>query len=94
MAGSRFGVVQYSHLGAVQVIQMDDKTVTSLTSFKVKVKALEWIAGGTWTPSALKYTYDNLIVPGRRPGTKVPSPLFNASVTHWIKDTPFFLCLL
>ncbi|XP_067094346.1 collagen alpha-2(VI) chain-like [Osmerus mordax] len=71
VSGSRFGVVQYSHFGAVQAIRMDDKTVTTLTSFKVKVKALEWIAGGTWTPSALKYTYDNLIVPGRRPGTKV-----------------------
>ncbi|CAB1321311.1 unnamed protein product [Coregonus sp. 'balchen'] len=42
-----------------------------LTSFNTKVKAMEWIAGGSWTPSALKYTYDQLIVPGRRGRTKV-----------------------
>uniref|UniRef100_W5MSL6 VWFA domain-containing protein n=1 Tax=Lepisosteus oculatus TaxID=7918 RepID=W5MSL6_LEPOC len=50
---------------------MDDPEVTSVASFKAKVKAMEWIAGGTWTPSALKFTYERLIVPGRRPGTKV-----------------------
>lgn len=30
------------------------------------MKRLEWIAGGTWTPSALKYAYDNLIRNARR----------------------------
>lgn len=30
------------------------------------VKRLEWIAGGTWTPSALKYAYDTLIRDSRR----------------------------
>lgn len=30
------------------------------------VKRMEWIAGGTWTPSALKYAYDNLIRDSRR----------------------------
>uniref|UniRef100_A0A4W5MCK7 VWFA domain-containing protein n=1 Tax=Hucho hucho TaxID=62062 RepID=A0A4W5MCK7_9TELE len=30
------------------------------------VKRLEWIAGGTWTPSALKYAYDHLIKDSRR----------------------------
>lgn len=30
------------------------------------MKRLEWIAGGTWTPSALKYAYDNLIKDSRR----------------------------
>lgn len=30
------------------------------------VKRLEWIAGGTFTPSALKYAYDNLIRDSRR----------------------------
>lgn len=30
------------------------------------VKRLEWIAGGTWTPSALKFAYDNLIKDSRR----------------------------
>lgn len=71
VSGSRLGVVQYSHQGAVQAIRMDDKSITSVTSFKAKVKAMEWIAGGTWTPSALKFTYEQLIVPGRRLGTKV-----------------------
>lgn len=69
--GSRMGVVQYSHQGAVQAIRMDDHGVASVSSFKAKVKAMEWIAGGTWTPSALKYTYEQLILPGRRKGTKV-----------------------
>ncbi|MBN3306082.1 CO6A2 protein, partial [Amia calva] len=71
ISGSRLGVVQYSHQDAVQAIRMDDPDVTSITSFKAKVKAMEWIAGGTWTPSALKFTYDNLIMPGRRLRTKV-----------------------
>lgn len=30
------------------------------------MKRLEWIAGGTWTPSALKYAYDHLIRDSRR----------------------------
>lgn len=30
------------------------------------MKQMEWIAGGTWTPSALKYAYDNLIRDSRR----------------------------
>ncbi|XP_071251972.1 collagen alpha-2(VI) chain-like isoform X2 [Salvelinus alpinus] len=71
VSGFRLGVVQYSHQGAVQAIRMDDRGITSATSFNTKVKAMEWIAGGTWTPSALKYTYDHLIVPGRRGRTKV-----------------------
>ncbi|KAJ8013227.1 hypothetical protein DPEC_G00051080 [Dallia pectoralis] len=70
ISGFRLGVVQYSHRGAVQAIRLNDRRVTSVTSFKTKVKALDWIAGGTWTPSALKYTYDQLIVPGRRRRTK------------------------
>nr|XP_023991954.1 collagen alpha-2(VI) chain-like [Salvelinus alpinus] len=70
VSGFRLGVVQYSHQGAVQAIRMDDRGITSATSFNTKVKAMEWIAGGTWTPSALKYTYDHLIVPGRRGRTK------------------------
>lgn len=35
------------------------------------MKQLEWIAGGTWTPSALKYAYDNLIRDSRRAKAKV-----------------------
>lgn len=30
------------------------------------MKQMEWIAGGTWTPSALKYAYDHLIRDSRR----------------------------
>ncbi|XP_028969239.2 collagen alpha-2(VI) chain [Esox lucius] len=70
VSGPRLGVVQYSHRGAVQAIRLNDRRITSVTSFKAKVKAMDWIAGGTWTPSALKYTYDQLIVPGRRGRTK------------------------
>lgn len=34
--------------------------------FQEAMKQMEWIAGGTWTPSALKYAYDNLIRDSRR----------------------------
>ncbi|XP_061090152.1 collagen alpha-2(VI) chain-like isoform X1 [Conger conger] len=71
ISGSRLGVVQYSHQEEVQAIRMDDASITSMASFQAKVKAMEWIAGGTWTASALKFTYEKLILPGRRPGTKV-----------------------
>ncbi|XP_073348110.1 collagen alpha-2(VI) chain [Pagrus major] len=64
--GTRVGVVQYSHSGTFQAIQLDDPKIDSLSAFKDAVKRLEWIAGGTWTPSALKYAYDNLIRDSRR----------------------------
>uniref|UniRef100_H3CR50 Collagen alpha-2(VI) chain n=1 Tax=Tetraodon nigroviridis TaxID=99883 RepID=H3CR50_TETNG len=64
--GTRVGVVQYSHSGTFQAIRPDDPKIDSLTSFKEAVKQMEWIAGGTWTPSALKYAYDNLIRDSRR----------------------------
>uniref|UniRef100_A0A7N6FJH3 Collagen alpha-2(VI) chain n=1 Tax=Anabas testudineus TaxID=64144 RepID=A0A7N6FJH3_ANATE len=64
--GTRVGVVQYSHSGTFQAIKLDDPKIDSLSSFKDAVKRLEWIAGGTWTPSALKYAYDNLIRDSRR----------------------------
>ncbi|KAG2465053.1 SDHA dehydrogenase, partial [Polypterus senegalus] len=70
-SGSRLGVVQYSHEGAVQSIRFDDSEITSVSSFVAKVKGLQWIAGGTWTPSALRYTYEELILPSRRASTKV-----------------------
>lgn len=35
------------------------------------MKKLEWIAGGTWTPSAMKFAYDNLIRDSRRAKSKV-----------------------
>ncbi|TRY98873.1 hypothetical protein DNTS_030261 [Danionella cerebrum] len=64
--GTRVGVVQYSHNGTFQAIHLNDSKIDSLSAFKDAVKKLEWIAGGTWTPSALKFTYDNLIRDSRR----------------------------
>ncbi|KAM4556397.1 collagen alpha-2(VI) chain [Fundulus diaphanus] len=64
--GTRVGVVQYSHSGTFQAIRLNDSKIDSVTAFKEAVKKLEWIAGGTWTPSALKFAYDNLIRDSRR----------------------------
>ncbi|XP_011484830.1 collagen alpha-2(VI) chain isoform X1 [Oryzias latipes] len=69
--GTRVGVVQYSHSGTFQAISLNDSKIDSLAAFKEEVKRLEWIAGGTWTPSALKYAYDNLIRDSRRAKAKV-----------------------
>ncbi|KAM8999725.1 collagen alpha-2(VI) chain isoform 1-T2 [Sarcophilus harrisii] len=69
--GTRIGVVQYSHDGTFEAIKLDDERITTLSQFKEEVKKLEWIAGGTWTPSALNYTYNELIKGGRRKKTKV-----------------------
>lgn len=70
-AGTRVGVVQYSHEGTFEAIQLDDPRIDSLSSFKEAVKNLEWIAGGTWTPSALKFAYNQLIKESRRQKTRV-----------------------
>ncbi|XP_026101651.1 collagen alpha-2(VI) chain-like isoform X1 [Carassius auratus] len=64
--GTRVGVVQYSHNGTFQAIRLNDSRIDSMSAFKQAVKNLEWIAGGTWTPSALKFAYDNLIRDSRR----------------------------
>ncbi|KAM4551327.1 collagen alpha-2(VI) chain [Odontesthes bonariensis] len=64
--GTRVGVVQYSHNGTFQAILPNDPRINSLTAFKEAVKRLDWIAGGTWTPSALKFAYDTLIRDTRR----------------------------
>uniref|UniRef100_A0A4W4FGM9 Collagen alpha-2(VI) chain n=1 Tax=Electrophorus electricus TaxID=8005 RepID=A0A4W4FGM9_ELEEL len=69
--GTRVGVVQYSHSGTFQAIHLNDSKIDSLSAFKDAVKKLEWIAGGTWTPSALKFAYDNLIRDSRRSRAKV-----------------------
>uniref|UniRef100_A0A8C5ZJE3 Collagen type VI alpha 2 chain n=1 Tax=Marmota marmota marmota TaxID=9994 RepID=A0A8C5ZJE3_MARMA len=69
--GTRVGVVQYSHEGTFEAIQLDDERINSLSSFKEAVKNLEWIAGGTWTPSALKFAYNKLIKDSRRHKTRV-----------------------
>ncbi|XP_064167542.1 collagen alpha-2(VI) chain-like isoform X1 [Anguilla rostrata] len=69
--GTRVGVVQYSHSGTFQAIRLNDSKIDSLSAFKDAVKRLEWIAGGTWTPSALKFAYDNLIRDSRRSKAQV-----------------------
>uniref|UniRef100_A0A8B9KK61 Collagen alpha-2(VI) chain n=1 Tax=Astyanax mexicanus TaxID=7994 RepID=A0A8B9KK61_ASTMX len=69
--GTRVGVVQYSHSGTFQAISLNDTKIDSLSAFKDAVKKLEWIAGGTWTPSALKFAYDNMIRDSRRSKAKV-----------------------
>ncbi|XP_077583588.1 collagen alpha-2(VI) chain-like [Stigmatopora nigra] len=69
--GTRVGVVQYSHNGTFEAIRLDDPNINSLSSFKTAVKKLQWIAGGTFTPSALKYAYENLIRDSKRVGAQV-----------------------
>uniref|UniRef100_A0AAQ5XD43 Collagen alpha-2(VI) chain n=1 Tax=Amphiprion ocellaris TaxID=80972 RepID=A0AAQ5XD43_AMPOC len=70
-SGTRVGVVQYSHSGTFQAVRLNDPKIDSLSAFKDAVKRLEWIAGGTFTPSALKYAYDNLIRDSRRANANV-----------------------
>ncbi|XP_067404684.1 collagen alpha-2(VI) chain-like isoform X2 [Emydura macquarii macquarii] len=64
--GARVGVVQYSHEGTFEAIQLNDERINSLSAFKEAVKRLEWIAGGTWTPSALQFAYNKLIKESKR----------------------------
>ncbi|CAL8339658.1 unnamed protein product [Boreogadus saida] len=71
LTGTRVGVVQYSHNGTFEVIRLSDPHIDSMGAFKTAVKNLQWIAGGTFTPSALKYAYDHLIRGGRRAGARV-----------------------
>lgn len=69
--GTRVGVVQFSHDGTFEAIRLNDPNINSISAFKTAVKNLEWIAGGTFTPSALKFAYDNLIRDGKRAQAKV-----------------------
>ncbi|KAG6926616.1 collagen, type VI, alpha 2 [Chelydra serpentina] len=69
--GARVGVVQYSHEGTFEAIQLNDERIKSLSNFKEAVKRLEWIAGGTWTPSALQFAYNKLIKESRREKARV-----------------------
>uniref|UniRef100_A0AAQ4QPA1 Collagen alpha-2(VI) chain n=1 Tax=Gasterosteus aculeatus aculeatus TaxID=481459 RepID=A0AAQ4QPA1_GASAC len=70
-SGTRVGVVQFSHNGTFEAIRLDDPNINSMSAFKAAVKQLQWIAGGTFTPSALKFAYDNLIRDGKRAEAKV-----------------------
>ncbi|XP_077392495.1 collagen alpha-2(VI) chain-like isoform X1 [Festucalex cinctus] len=69
--GTRVGVVQYSHNGTFEAIRLDDPDINSMSAFKMAVKNLQWIAGGTFTPSALKFAYDHLIRDSKRARAKV-----------------------
>lgn len=69
--GTRVGVVQFSHNGTFEAIRLDDPNIISMSAFKTAVKRLQWIAGGTFTPSALKFAYDNLIRDSKRVRAKV-----------------------
>nr|XP_046260201.1 collagen alpha-2(VI) chain-like isoform X2 [Scatophagus argus] len=69
--GTRVGVVQFSHNGTFEAIRLDDPNINSMSAFKTAVKRLQWIAGGTFTPSALKFAYDNLIRDSKRAQAKV-----------------------
>lgn len=71
LLGTRVGVVQFSHNGTFEAIRLDDPNINSLSAFKTAVKKLQWIAGGTFTPSALKFAYDNLIRDSKRARAKV-----------------------
>lgn len=42
-----------------------------MSAFKTAVKNLKWIAGGTFTPSALKFAYDTLIRDSKRARARV-----------------------
>eukprot|EP00066_Takifugu_rubripes_P019672 XP_011608938.1 PREDICTED: collagen alpha-2(VI) chain-like isoform X2 [Takifugu rubripes] len=69
--GTRAGVVQFSHNGTFEAVRLDDPNINSMSAFKAAVKRLQWIAGGTFTPSALKFAYDNLIRNSKRARAKV-----------------------
>uniref|UniRef100_A0A3P8VN63 Collagen alpha-2(VI) chain n=1 Tax=Cynoglossus semilaevis TaxID=244447 RepID=A0A3P8VN63_CYNSE len=69
--GTRVGVVQFSHNGTFEAIRLDDPNIDSMSAFKMAVKNLQWIAGGTFTPSALKFAYDTLIKDSKRARAKV-----------------------
>lgn len=67
----RVGVVQFSHNGTFEAVRLDDPNINSMSTFKAAVKKLQWIAGGTFTPSALKFAYDNLIRNSKRARAKI-----------------------
>ncbi|XP_056245147.1 collagen alpha-2(VI) chain-like [Seriola aureovittata] len=67
--GTRVGVVQFSH--TFEAIHLSDSSINSMSAFKTAVKNLNWIAGGTFTPSALKFAYDNVIRNSKRAQAKV-----------------------
>lgn len=63
--------MQFSHNGTFEAIRLDDPKINSISAFKTAVKNLEWIAGGTFTPSAIKFAYENVIRHSKRVRAKV-----------------------
>lgn len=63
--------MQFSHNGTFEAVRLDDPNINSMSAFKAAVKRLQWIAGGTFTPSALKFAYDNLIRNSKRARAKI-----------------------
>lgn len=63
--------MQFSHNGTFEAVRLDDPNINSMSAFKAAVKKLQWIAGGTFTPSALKFAYDNLIRNSKRARAKI-----------------------
>ncbi|XP_078407687.1 collagen alpha-1(VI) chain [Cetorhinus maximus] len=53
---SNIGVVQYSHAGTEELVSMADLSITNLLELKVAIKNLKWIAGGTFTGTALDWS--------------------------------------
>ncbi|XP_063789352.1 collagen alpha-1(VI) chain [Pseudophryne corroboree] len=58
---SRIGVVQYSHGNTEESVAMGDANIQTIGQLKEAIKNLRWIAGGTWTGSALAFTNENLM---------------------------------
>eukprot|EP00062_Callorhinchus_milii_P014679 gi/632964123/ref/XP_007898245.1/ PREDICTED: collagen alpha-1(VI) chain [Callorhinchus milii] len=53
---SNVGVVQYSHQGTEELVSMKSQNINSLTELKSAIKNLRWIAGGTYTGTALDWS--------------------------------------
>ncbi|XP_059823327.1 collagen alpha-1(VI) chain [Hypanus sabinus] len=53
---SNIGVVQYSHNGTQEMVSMQHGNINTLTELKVAIRNLRWIAGGTYTGTALDWS--------------------------------------
>ncbi|XP_041056561.1 collagen alpha-1(VI) chain [Carcharodon carcharias] len=53
---SNIGVVQYSHAGTEELVSMANPNINTLPELKVAIKNLKWIAGGTFTGTALDWS--------------------------------------
>ncbi|XP_075070455.1 collagen alpha-1(VI) chain-like [Mixophyes fleayi] len=55
LAGTRVGIIQYSHEGKQELLSTDDPNIKTLAQFKSAVKNMHWMAGGTYTGEALDF---------------------------------------